>query len=81
MTNNEQILELAKEIEFNAEDEAKAVYNYTQALRQVESINFDEDSKERIKAVFNEIIADELNHSKELMRLYTELTGIKSGKR
>lgn len=73
-------LEIAKEIEFNAEAEAKAVLDYTELLNSVARAGMtDEDKKEIIDAI-SEIISDELNHQEKLRTLYTALTGIEANK-
>lgn len=70
------ILEIAKEIEFNAKAEADAVLYYTELLKTILASNLDEEDKQVISAVINEIISDELNHQAKLKTLYIQLTGI-----
>lgn len=74
------ILELAKETEYNAKEEAQAVYDYTEMLNKVFKSEIDEEMKNTIKDVISEIIADELNHEIKLKELYTFLTGIEANK-
>lgn len=74
------ILELAKETEYNAKEEAQAVYDYTEMLNKVVKSEIDEETKNTIKDVISEIISDELNHEMKLRELYTFLTGIETNK-
>lgn len=74
------ILEIAKNIQFNAKAEAEAVEYYTELLRLTNESNIDETDKKYIESVIQEIISDELNHSLKLQTLYTALTDIKANK-
>ena len=73
---NNDILELAKEIEFNIQEEAKAVSDYTEFLKNLDSADIDEITKNEIFDTIKEIIQDELNHQTRLHQTYTYLTGI-----
>ena len=75
------ILELAKLVEFNEKAEAQAVLDYTEMMkRTIESENVSQETKDRIIDVISEIVADELNHQKLLIELYTYLTDIEPNK-
>ena len=77
----DEILEIAKTIEFNAKAEAQAVLDYTELLRQIENSNIDKVDKEFLENnVIKEIISDELNHQQKLEMAYTMLTKIKPNK-
>ena len=75
------ILELAKLVEFNEKAEAQAILDYTEMMkRTIESENVSQETKDRIIDVISEIVADELNHQKLLIELYTYLTDIEPNK-
>lgn len=74
------ILEIAKSIQFNAKAEAEAVEYYTELLRLTNESNIDETDKKYIASVISEIVSDELNHASKLQTLYTALTDIKANK-
>ena len=76
----EKILEIAKFVQFNAEAEAKAVFDYTDMIKYVADSDIDEETKEKVVATISEIIADELNHQTKLHELYTSLVGIEQNK-
>lgn len=75
-----EILEIAKEVEFNAKAEAQAILDYTELLKKVGETEFEENDKAVIINTISEIIADELNHQEKLHSLYTALTGIEANK-
>ena len=75
-----RILEVATQVQKNAEAEAEAVQDYTEFKQFVEVANFVEKDKKHITEVIDEIIADELNHQIKLRELYTLLTDIKPNK-
>ena len=72
----QEILELAKAMQFNEKAEAQAVFDYTEVLKMVDSYGIEEELKKYIKSVISELIADELNHQMKLGELYVMLTGI-----
>lgn len=72
----EELLEIAKEIEFNAKAEAQAVLDYTELLKKVLASGIDEEQVNLIADTISEIISDELNHQMKLGQLYVKLTGI-----
>lgn len=74
------ILEIAKEIEFNAKAEAQAVYDYTELLKKLAESEIDEEQKEIALKNISEIIADELNHQGKLKELYSYFTDIMANK-
>lgn len=76
----DEILEIAKAIEFNAKAEAQAVLDYTELIKMVASSQIEEETKETIIDTINEIISDELNHQMRLRQLYVSLTGIEPNK-
>lgn len=76
----ENILELAKEIEYNGKQEAQAVYDYTELLKEIEASGLDGEGKAELTAEINEIISDELNHSQKLLAIYTKLVGVQPAK-
>lgn len=75
-----EILEIAKLIEFNAKAEAQAVYDYTEMLNKTLTSDIEETDKDVVKNAISEIISDELNHKIKLRELYTLLTGIEANK-
>ena len=75
-----EILEIAKLVEFNAKGEAQAVYDYTEMLNKTLTSDIEETDKDVVKNVISEIISDELNHKIKLRELYTLLTGIEANK-
>ena len=74
------ILEIAKVIQYNAKSEAQAIEDYTELLKMSEESNLDEADKSYVRAVVEEIIADELNHQQRLQALYSALTEIQAKK-
>ena len=83
MEQNEKvnILELAKLVEFNSKAEGQAVLDYTEMMKcTIGSDNVSQETKDRIIDVISEIVADELNHQKLLIELYTYLTDIEPNK-
>lgn len=76
----ENILSIAKEIQYNEKAEAQAVYDYTELLDKTNTSDLDETDKKYIESVIKEIISDELNHQQQLQALYTALTEIKANK-
>lgn len=72
----EKILEIAKFVQFNAEAEAKAVFDYTDMIKFVAESDIEEETKKKVIATISEIVADELNHQTRLHELYTSLVGI-----
>lgn len=75
-----RVLEVANQVQKNAEAEAEAIRDYTEMKQFVEVADFVEADKEHITEVIDEIIADELNHQIKLRELYTLLTDIKPNK-
>lgn len=67
---------LAQLVQFNNKAEAQAIEDYTVFLQKVAESNLAEEDKEFIKAVIDEIIADELNHQEQLQTLFTMLTSV-----
>lgn len=80
MSEINDILEIAKLVQFNTKSEAQAVEDYTELLRYAESCQIDDADKKYIASVIEELIADELNHQTRLQMLYTALTEIKAKK-
>lgn len=80
MSEVNDILEIAKRVQFNTKSEAQAVEDYTELLRYAESCQIDDADKKYIASVIEELIADELNHQTRLQMLYTALTEIKAKK-
>ena len=74
------ILKSAKEIQYNGSSEAQAIEDYTELLKMSEESNLDEADKSYVRAVIEEIIADELNHQQRLQALYSALTEIQAKK-
>ena len=74
------ILRIAKDIQYNAKSEAQAIEDYTELLKMSEESNLDEADKSYVRAVIEEIIADELNHQQRLQALYSALTEIQAKK-
>lgn len=74
------ILKIAKDIQYNAKSEAQAIEDYTELLKMSEESNLDEADKSYVRAVIEEIIADELNHQQRLQALYSALTEIQAKK-
>lgn len=74
------ILDIAKEVEFNEKAEAQAVYDYTELMKKVLSSDLEEDAKQEIFSSISEIISDELNHQMKLGKLYVLLTEIEPNK-
>lgn len=74
------ILKIAKDIQYNASSEAHAIEDYTELLKMSEESNLDEADKSYVRAVIEEIIADELNHQQRLQALYSALTEIQAKK-
>ena len=73
-------LKIAKDIQYNAKSEAQAIEDYTELLKMSEESNLDEADKSYVRAVIEEIIADELNHQQRLQALYSALTEIQAKK-
>lgn len=76
----DEILEIAKTIEYNAKAEAQAVLDYTELIKMVASSEIEEETKETIIDTINELVSDELNHQMKLGQLYVSLTGIEPNK-
>ena len=76
----DEILEIAKTIEYNAKAEAQAVLDYTELIKMVASSEIEEETKETIIDTINELVSDELNHPMKLGQLYVSLTGIEPNK-
>ena len=74
------ILEIAKEMEFNEKAEAQAVLDYTETINKVMASDIEEETKSVVIENIREIIADELNHQMKLGELYVLLTGIEPNK-
>ena len=74
------ILDIAKEVEFNEKAEAQAVYDYTELLKKVLSSDLEEETKQQLVNSIGEIVSDELNHQMKLGQLYVLLTGIEPNK-
>ena len=75
-----ELLEIAKEIEFNAKAEAQAVLDYTELLKKTLESGIDEEKINLIVNTISEIVSDELNHQMKLGQLYVELTDIEPNK-
>lgn len=76
----QEILEIAKEAQLNAEAEAKAVKDYTEMIAKILESNLDIETKNTAVDVIKELISDELNHEMRLGELYVALTGIEPNK-
>ena len=76
----ENILTIARAIQFNEKAEAEAIEYYTDMLSVVAESEIDETDKNYVKSVIEEIISDELNHQQKLQALYTALTDIQPNK-
>lgn len=76
----EDILEIAKSVQFNEKAEAQAVLDYTEMLKIILSSNIDENIKNVAVETISEIISDELNHQMKLGQLYVLLTEIEPNK-
>ena len=74
------ILKIAKDIQYNAKSEAQAIEDYIELLKMSEESNLDKTDKSFVRAVIEEIIADELNHQQRLQALYSALTEIQAKK-
>lgn len=72
----QEILELAKLMQFNGKAEAQAIEDYTELLKKVDELEVEEELKKHIRSEINEIISDELNHQMRLGQLFVMLTGI-----
>ena len=72
----QEILELAKLMQFNEKSEAQAIEDYTELLKKVDELEVEEELKKHIRSEINEIISDELNHQMRLGQLFVMLTGI-----
>lgn len=75
------ILEIAKWLQKNNADEAKAVSDYSDFLSKVYTSTLEKSDKDEIFEVIEEIIADELNHMERLKALYVKLTEIQPMKK
>lgn len=69
-------LEIAKLLQTNLKEEAQAVIDYTDFIKNVIESELDEAGKDQIISTIEEIVADELNHQMKLGQLYVALTGI-----
>ena len=76
----QEILELAKETQFNAKAEAQAVFDYSEMLKKIMASEIEEQVKNVLIETINELISDELNHQMKLGELYVLLTGIEPNK-
>lgn len=74
------ILQVANEMQINIQAEGDAIEKYGIALRVVNDSNLDQNSKDEIYEEIIEIIGDEMNHIDKLKKLYTLLTGIEPNK-
>lgn len=72
--------EIANLIEFNDKEEANAIINYNDLLKQVRESELSKAQKETIESEVYEIIGDELNHQDRLKSLYSLVTSIKEQK-
>ena len=75
-----EILEIAKEAQFNEKSESQAVFDYTEFLKKIVESNIDKEIKDIAIDTITEIISDELNHQMKLGELYVLLTGIEPNK-
>lgn len=73
---DEDILEVANQMQINIEAEADAIHKYDDAIKIVLATQLDEETKTIVINNITEIIADELNHMQKLKETYTLLTGI-----
>jgi rubrerythrin len=71
---------IAKMVQFNNKAESQAIEDYTDFLKLVAESELDEDFKNYIASVINEIIADELNHQEKLQEMFTALTNVEPNK-
>lgn len=76
----EEKFDIANLLQFNEEEEAKAIKNYNNLLAAVEKSELSRDHKNFIQQKVYEIVGDELNHQDVLKTLYTAITGIKENK-
>ena len=74
------ILELANNIQFNIEEEAKAIENYNNLLAMAEKMLLSPSVRDELQSIIYEIIGDELNHQTKLKNLYSLITSIKESK-
>lgn len=82
--NKKLFSNIATLVQSNAEEEANAIVGYNellQTIRMIETENKqDEETKQDLISMVEELIANELNHQKTLHEAYIALTGIKANK-
>lgn len=71
-------MEFLKELQFNIQEESKAISFYTTLLEMAEKSVID-DREETLKQI-KEIISDELNHIEILYNLFVKLSNIEPNK-
>ena len=77
---DEDILEVANEMQKNIVAEADAIHKYDDALKIVLASQLDQNTIAEITNNISEIISDELNHMEKLQKIYVLLTGIEPNK-
>lgn len=77
---DEDILEVASEMQKNIVAEADAIHKYDDALKIVLASQLDQNTIAEITNNISEIISDELNHMERLQKIYVLLTGIEPNK-
>lgn len=70
------VLEIANSVQLNIQAESTAVVDYDDLIKETLESEIDDNIKQEIVGVIEEIIADELNHQMRLGQLYVALTGI-----
>jgi len=74
------ILEIANEMQGNAKAEAQAVIDYNNTIKKIMEGSLNEKTRNILINGINEIIADELNHNMKLQGYFTLLTSIEPKK-
>jgi len=74
------ILEIANEMQCNAKAEAQAVIDYNNTIKKIMESSLNEKTRNILINGINEIIADELNHNRKLQGYFTLLTSIEPKK-
>lgn len=74
------ILEIANEMQSNAKAEAQAVIDYDNTIKKIMESSLNEEMRKLLISGLREIIADELNHNSKLQNFYIILTEIEPNK-
>lgn len=73
--------ELATEVAKRQTEEAEAIESYSSLICLIKESKDDTiEDKEELLSIFEEIIADELNHIKKLTKIFEALTKISANK-